>query len=93
MPQTNWPLGIGDPLIVSWPKGIKARGERRTEYSHIIDIATTVPEAARIPAPRTIDGIEQKPMDGISMLYSFNEAKPKDRHTIQYYEMFGNRAM
>ena len=53
MPQTNWPLGIGDPLIVSWPKGIKARGERRTEYSHIIDIATTVPEAARIPAPRT----------------------------------------
>ena len=91
--QTNYNGGIGDPLIVSWPKGIKARGERRTEYSHIIDITPTILEAARIPAPRTIDGIEQKPMDGISMLYSFNDAKAKDRHTIQYYEMFGNRAM
>jgi arylsulfatase A-like enzyme len=91
--QTNFNGGIGDPLIVFWPKGIQDAGKVRTQYSHIIDIAPTVLEAVGVPAPKIINGTDQLPMDGISLIYSFNSPSARDRRTIQYYEMFGNRAI
>ncbi len=80
-------------LAIQWPKGIKAKGELRTQFHHVIDVAPTVLEAADLPEPRVVNGVPQRPMDGTSMVYSFDDAKAKDRHIIQYFEMFGNRAM
>ena len=80
-------------MAVRWPKGIKTRGELRTQFSHVIDIAPTILEAARLPEPKVVNGTKQYPMDGVSMVYSFDNAKAKDRHTTQYFEMFGNRAI
>ncbi|EAR20539.1 arylsulfatase [Nitrococcus mobilis] len=80
-------------LAIQWPKGIKAKGELRTQFHHVIDVAPTVLEVADLPEPRVVNGVPQRPMDGISMVYSFDDAKAKDRHTTQYFEMFGNRAM
>lgn len=85
--------GIQDPLIVHWPKGIRDRGLVRQQYHHIIDIAPTILEAAGIGMPEAIDGVKQMPLDGTSMLYSFNNGQAADRHTVQYFEMFGNRAI
>jgi arylsulfatase len=84
--------GTRNGMIVSWPAGIKAKGEIRSQFSHVIDIAPTVYEACKIPAPKTVNGIAQDPVEGTSMLYSFNDANAKERHTTQYFEMFGNRA-
>jgi arylsulfatase len=80
-------------MAVYWPKGIKGKGELRTQFHHVIDVAPTILEAAGIPEPKVVNGVKQRPMDGVSMVYSFNDAKAKDRHTTQYFEMFGNRAM
>ena len=80
-------------MAVHWPKGIKAKGELRTQFHHVIDVAPTVLEAAGLPEPRVVNGVPQRPMDGISMAYSFNDATARDQHTTQYFEMFGNRAM
>lgn len=80
-------------MAVHWPKGIKARGELRTQFHHVIDVAPTILEAAGLPEPRVVNGVPQRPMDGISMVYSFNDAAARDQHTTQYFEMFGNRAM
>jgi len=80
-------------MVVHWPKGIKARGELRTQFHHVIDVAPTVLEAAGLPEPRVVNGTPQRPMDGVSMLYAFDDAKALDRHTTQYFEMFGNRAI
>jgi len=80
-------------MAVYWPKGIKGKGELRTQFHHIIDVAPTILEAAGLPEPKVVNGTPQRPMDGVSMVYSFNDAKAKDRHTTQYFEMFGNRAM
>lgn len=80
-------------FAVQWPKGIKAKGELRTQFHHVIDVAPTILEAAKLPEPKSVNGIEQRPMDGVSMAYSFDDAAAKDRHTTQYFEMFGNRAM
>ncbi|MHC4724199.1 MAG: arylsulfatase, partial [Planctomycetota bacterium] len=85
--------GQHDALVVHWPKGIKAKGEIRTQYHHIIDIAPTILEAAGVEMPETYHGVEQQPMDGVSMLYSFNDADAPNRKQRQYYEMFGNRAI
>lgn len=85
--------GTRNGMIIRWPAGIKAKGEIRTQFTHVIDIAPTVFEACKIPAPQTVNGIKQDPIEGISMLYSFNDAKAKERHTTQYFEMFGNRAI
>src|SRR6187399_3248196 len=85
--------GTRNGMVLHWPKGIKAKGEVRSQFSHVIDVAPTVLEAARIPEPKTVNGVEQRPMDGVSMVYSFDDAKAKDRHTTQYFEMFGNRAI
>jgi arylsulfatase len=80
-------------MAVHWPKGIKTEGELRTQFHHVIDVAPTILEAAGLPEPTSVNGVPQRPMDGVSMLYSFDDGKAKDQHTTQYFEMFGNRAM
>jgi arylsulfatase len=85
--------GTRNGTIVHWPKGIKAKGELRTQFSHVIDVAPTILEAAGIPQPESVDGITQDPIEGTSMLYAFNDAKAADRHETQYFEVMGNRAI
>jgi arylsulfatase len=85
--------GTRNGVVVHWPNGIKAKNEIRNQFCHAIDIAPTVFEACKIPAPKTVNGIEQRPIEGISMLYSFDDAKAPAKHTTQYFEMFGNRAI
>jgi arylsulfatase len=85
--------GTRNGTIVHWPKGIKAKGEVRSQFHHIIDVAPTILEAAGLPQPTTVDGIQQKPIEGVSMIYSFNDAKAAERHETQYFEMFGNRGI
>jgi arylsulfatase len=80
-------------MAIRWPKGIKAKGELRTQFSHVIDVAPTILEAAGLPEPKIVNGIDQRPMDGISMVYTFKDPKVKEKHTTQYFEMFGNRAI
>ncbi|HSR39897.1 MAG TPA: sulfatase/phosphatase domain-containing protein, partial [Phnomibacter sp.] len=80
-------------MTIRWPKGIKAKGELRSQFAHVIDVAPTILEAAGLPEPTMVNGVKQRPMDGISMLYTFNDANAKERHTTQYFEMFGNRAI
>ena len=80
-------------MAVHWPKGIKSKGELRTQFHHVIDVAPTILEAAGLPEPKEVNGVEQRPMDGVSMVYSFDDAKAEDQHTTQYFEMFGNRAI
>jgi arylsulfatase A-like enzyme len=85
--------GQHDALVVHWPKGIKGKGEVRSQYHHIADIAPTILEAAGISVPESYHGVKQQPMDGISMLYAFNNAQAANQKKRQYYEMFGNRAI
>ena len=85
--------GTRNGMVLHWPKGIKAKGEVRSQFSHVVDVAPTVLEAAKLPQPKTVNGVTQRPMDGVSMLYTVDDAKAKDRHTTQYFEMFGNRAI
>ncbi len=85
--------GDRDPMVVAWPGRIKGDGSLRTQFTHCIDVGPTVLEAVGIPEPKTVDGIGQEPMDGTSFLYTFGEAQAAERHTVQYFEMFGSRAM
>ena len=85
--------GQHDALVVHWPDGISAKGEIRNQYHHISDIAPTILEVTGLEVPESYHGIKQQPMDGVSMLYSFNDADAPNRKERQYYEMFGNRAM
>ncbi len=85
--------GTRNPLVVHWPHGIKAKGETRTQFHHVIDVVPTILEACKIPEPKTVNGIAQKPIEGVSMLYSFDGAKAKDRRTTQYFELATNRAI
>jgi arylsulfatase A-like enzyme len=80
-------------MAVHWPKGIQAKDELRTQFHHVIDVAPTILEAAGLPEPKEVDGTPQRPMDGTSMVYTFDDADAKGRHVTQYFEMFGNRAM
>jgi len=80
-------------MLVHWPKGIKAKDELRTQFHHVIDVAPTILEAAGLPEPVEVNGIMQVPMNGVSMMYTFDDPGAKDQHTQQYFEMFGNRAM
>jgi arylsulfatase A-like enzyme len=91
--QTVHHGGTADPLVVSWPAGIKAKGEIRDQFAHIIDIGPTIMEALGVTPPPVIDGIKQSPFEGTSMLYTFNEADAQGRHTRQYFEQLGNRGM
>ncbi len=85
--------GTRNGMVLHWPNGIKAKGEIRSQFSHVIDVAPTVLEAVKLPEPKMVNGIAQRPMDGVSMLYTVDDAKAKDRHTTQYFEMFGNRGI
>ena len=85
--------GQHDALVVHWPNGIDAKGEIRDQYHHITDLVPTIMEAARVEMPETYHGIPQKPLDGDSMLYSFNDETAANVKERQYYEMFGNRAI
>jgi arylsulfatase len=85
--------GTRNPMVVHWPDGIKAKNALRTQFHHVIDIAPTVLEACGLPEPKSVDGTVQRAMDGVSMMYTFDDAKAKDRRTTQYFEMFGNRAI
>ena len=80
-------------MAVHWPAGIEAKGELRPQFHHVIDVAPTILEAAGLPEPVEVNGTRQRPMDGVSMVYSFDAADAPDQHTTQYFEMFGNRAM
>jgi arylsulfatase len=80
-------------MAIYWPRRIKARGELRTQFHHVIDVAPTILEAAGLPEPREVNGTPQVPMDGVSMVYTFDDAEAKDRRLTQYFEMFGNRAI
>jgi arylsulfatase len=85
--------GTRDPMVVAWPKRIKDKGGLRTQFTHVIDVAPTILEAAGIPTPKEIDGTSQTPFHGTSFVYTFDDVKAKERHTQQYFEIFGNRAM
>jgi arylsulfatase A-like enzyme len=85
--------GTRNPLVVHWPKGIKAKGEIRDQFHHVIDVVPTILEACRIAEPKVVNGIAQKPIEGVSMLYSFEDAKAKSPRTTQYFELATNRAI
>ncbi len=85
--------GTRNGMVMSWPARIKAHGEIRSQFHHVIDVAPTVLEAAGLPQPTSVDGTKQYPMDGVSMIYTFDDAKAQDRRRTQYFEMFGNRAI
>jgi Sulfatase len=85
--------GICQPIVVHWPKGIKEKGGMRTQWYHMIDVAPTVLEAVGVPQPGIVYGVKQKPLEGVSMLDTFNNAETKSRHTTQYFEMAGNRGI
>jgi len=85
--------GTRNGMVVHWPKGIKAKGEIRSQFTHVIDVAPTVYEITGVPAPRVVNGIEQDPIEGTSFAYALNDAQAPERHTVQYFEMFGNRAI
>jgi arylsulfatase len=85
--------GTRNGMIIQWPAGIKGKGEMRSQFSHVIDIAPTVYEITKIPAPTNVNGIKQNPIEGTSLVYTFNNAKAPEQHKVQYFEMFGNRAI
>ena len=85
--------GTRNGLIVHWPKGIKAKGEFRDQWHHVIDITPTLLEVAGLPQPVMVNGVPQRPIEGLSMVYTFDDAKAPSRRTQQYFEMFGNRGI
>ena len=85
--------GTRNATIVHWPRGIQAKGELRSQFHHVIDIAPTILEAAGLPEPVVVNSVQQKPLEGVSMGYSFDDAQAADQHETQYFEMFGNRGI
>jgi len=85
--------GTRNGMVVSWPKGIKAKNGIRSQFSHVIDVAPTILEAIGLPEPKVVNGTPQIPMEGTSLVYSFEDPKAKERHTTQYFEIAGNRAI
>jgi arylsulfatase len=85
--------GTTNGVVIHWPARIRAKGEIRSQFSHVTDIAPTVLEAAHLPFPKSVNGTAQRPFDGTSMVYTFDDAKAKETHTTQYFEMFGNRGI
>jgi arylsulfatase A-like enzyme len=85
--------GTRNPVIVHWPAGIPAKGEIRTQFSHVIDIAPTILEAAGLPHPTIVNSVQQAPLEGASMMYAFNDAKAAEHRETQYFEMFCNRGI
>jgi arylsulfatase len=85
--------GDRDPMVIAWPKHIPAGGAVRSQFTHVIDVAPTILEVAGLPQPEYVNGIQQAPIEGVSMRYSFDDAKAPERHETQYFEMFGNRGI
>jgi arylsulfatase len=85
--------GTRNGMVVYWPKGIKAKNEVRSQFGHVIDIAPTVLQAIGLPEPKVVNGIRQIPIEGTSLVYSFEDARSRERHTTQYFEIAGNRAI
>lgn len=85
--------GVSDPFIVTWPKGINAKGEIRNQYAHAIDMVPTVLDALGIEPPTVIKGVTQSPLEGFSLADSFNNANAPSKHITQYFEMFGHRSL
>jgi arylsulfatase len=85
--------GTRNGLVISWPDRIKGTGGVRSQFHHVIDIVPTIYEAAGITPPDVLDGVEQKPIDGVSMVYSFDDAGAPTRRPVQYFELLGNRGI
>jgi arylsulfatase len=85
--------GTRNGMVVSWPRGIKAKNEIRTQFGHVIDVAPTILQAIGLPEPKVVNGTPQIPMEGKSLAYSFEDAKARETHTTQYFEIAGNRAI
>jgi len=85
--------GIRDPLIVHWPKGIKSKGEIRQQYHHVVDLVPTVYEIIGITPPDEYNGVPQKPIEGVSLAYTFNDGDAPTQKEVQYFEMFGHRGI
>ena len=85
--------GTRNPLVITWPERIKDAGGIRTQFHHVIDIAPTILEAAGIPQPVEVNGVVQKPIEGVSMVYTFDVPNAKSTRRTQYFEMFGERAL
>ena len=85
--------GTRDPMVVAWPKRIRPDKQVRSQFTHCIDVVPTVLEAVGLPEPVSVDGVEQEPMDGTSFLHTFDDGSAEERHTVQYFEMFGSRAI
>jgi hypothetical protein len=85
--------GTRNGLIVHWPRGIRTRGELRHQFHHVIDVAPTVLEVADLPQPLIVHGVQQQPIEGVSMAYSFDAADAPERHETQYFEILGNRGI
>ena len=85
--------GTRNGMIVSWPRRIRATNEVRTQWHHVIDVAPTILEAAQLPQPGSVNGTVQAPIEGVSMMYTFDEPKAESTHKTQYFEIMGNRAI
>ena len=85
--------GTRNPLVISWPNRIKDKGSIRTQFHHAIDIVPTILESVGLEPPSSVNGVTQKPIEGVSMVYGFDDAKAEERRRVQYFEMFGNRAI
>src|SRR5262249_28955160 len=85
--------GTRNGCVVHWPSGIKEKGGIRSQFHHVIDVAPTLLEVAGLPEPLIVNGVAQRPIEGVSMAYSFNEASAPERHETQYFEMAGNRGI
>jgi len=85
--------GDRDPMVIAWPNRIKGGGDLRTQFTHCIDVAPTILDLIGIPAPKVVDGIEQEPMDGTPFTYTLDDPAADERHTVQYFEMYGSRAI
>lgn len=85
--------GVADPLIVHWPRGVAARGEVRSQYVHAVDIVPTLLQVIGVEMPEAVSGVEQMSLDGVSFAYTFTDRDAPERHTTQYYEMLGCRAL
>jgi arylsulfatase len=85
--------GTRNGTIVHWPNGIDEKGGLRSQFTHVIDVAPTILDAAGLPEPTMVNSVLQSPMEGTSMLYTFNEAAAPERHDLQYFEMFANRGI
>lgn len=85
--------GNTDPFLVSWPAKIKDGGAIRNQYHHLVDVVPTILEVSGLPAPTSVHGVQQMPLSGVSMAYSFSDGKATTRKKVQYYEMLGSRAI